>query len=394
MKLFDLSQLVKPLSKVFSAFNTPALKIPGEYSLYITNIEREKDNGNTLNISIETEDLEIVRKICQYYKSLGFTIGMIKLRYKELNYENLDLSILSDLSKTTKIKIKLLYRDLNRLEYYYLDYEDVLAMASTISNTRNYIKSLHLSPLEIIMFAYDLLKEFEAKVNETESYSVDERDPARVLNTDFIVCIGYARLFGELVKDMPGIRVECISLQHQISSLQSEGHMRPLIRVDDEKYNVHGVYALDPTWDSTKTIYFSESEERTPVKSWLSLYVFFLIPLLEYRATFGNETSPQILEIYKNGNMQDYDFDRYFSQLFDRNDLNSLPAYIEAKRPTLETFSLLLENVRKVEGYSEQEIRSEVSKVIELNMLVIRRWNLLNSTRADFFTPESYRINI
>ena len=119
-----------------------------------------------------------------------------------------------------------------------------------INGYADYIKSLNLSPLEQVMFAYDIVRErtYNEK-KENESY-FSSRDLTDVLLGTNIVCVGYSNLLKTILLQL-GIRcrnVACIRKDDE-----HKGHLRNMIYLNDEKYNVEGVYFLDATWDSKKS---------------------------------------------------------------------------------------------------------------------------------------------
>lgn len=119
-----------------------------------------------------------------------------------------------------------------------------------INGYADYIKSLNLSPLEQVMFAYDIVRERTYnEEKENESY-FSSRDLTDVLLGTNIVCVGYSNLLKTILLQL-GIRcrnVVCIRKDDE-----HKGHLRNMIYLNDEKYNVEGVYFLDATWDSKKS---------------------------------------------------------------------------------------------------------------------------------------------
>lgn len=158
------------------------------------------------------------------------------------------------------------------------------------------IKKHNLSPLEEIMYAYDLVRDrVYTKELDSESYVVS-RDLSSVLFGDKIVCAGYIAIFNSVLKNL-GINV----MDYKISRKDNgkKGHVRSLVYVNDKKYHVNGIFMFDPTWDSKKF----EGD-----KSYLTSYKFFCKSKDEFRffdqeyddytlASYSKNLSPRVKKI-------------------------------------------------------------------------------------------------
>ena len=126
---------------------------------------------------------------------------------------------------------------------------DIQKTIKIINGYVDYIKSLNLSPLEQIMFAYDIVRERvynEEKANE--SY-LSSRDLTNVLLGNNIVCQGYANILKSILIQLD---IKCGNIISINKSDETRGHARNLVYVNDKKYGVEGIYFLDATWDSKK----------------------------------------------------------------------------------------------------------------------------------------------
>ena len=281
-------------------------------------------------------------------------------------------------------------------------YEEYQNMRSTIDWYKELISDSQLSPIEKVAYAYDILKTFK--------YTEDQEDLNRsryipaIVTDGKIVCVGYSNFLKQLLAEID-IKAETIGVSTLDKNGAEVGHERNLIRVDDDKYNIHGIYVFDATWDSVKEelsivndngkhIVTDKPEEREILEKFnaLSLYRYFLVPLSEYEQRYPEDSLPHIYKSYKNNNLEeilDYsakrregEFPKITSNidLITQDEIKSLfepdegvltiKKYIEAKRPTLETFKEIITNVRKHEGYSPEAIRDDIEKNIEMhNML-------------------------
>ncbi len=174
----------------------------------------------------------------------------------------------------------------------YLEYESLLY--SITSPARNY------TPFEKLIYAYDIVKKFKEynqpkkdnkNLNGDMSYNSikiknESRDLYRLLNNNYMVCVGYANFLKDLLDklNIPNIKQSVnIDLSAHIASKQLrekigidewkkltpeekynlikeqqifvpktayEGHSRLMVRVSDKKYGIDGIYSSDPTWDN------------------------------------------------------------------------------------------------------------------------------------------------
>ena len=125
------------------------------------------------------------------------------------------------------------------------EYKDTI---DSINQKINDIEKFNFSPLEKIMYAYDMVRDkVYVEVDENEDKMIS-RNLTSALLGDKIVCLGYAKIFKTLVEKL-GIECRNVFLMRPD---KKEGHARNFIFVKDEKYGVDGVYYFDPTWDNKK----------------------------------------------------------------------------------------------------------------------------------------------
>ena len=159
-----------------------------------------------------------------------------------------------------------------------ISYNEYLDTINALDNMAAEIKKFNFSPLEKIMFAYDLVRNrvyLDADKNEEKNTS---RDLTSSLLGDKIVCIGFARIFYSLL--------EMLNIESNIFLLfgKKSGHARNEIYVKDDKYGVDGVYYFDPTWDCKK----AETDN-----SYLLSYKYFAKTYNEMKVFDNNRLIPQ-----------------------------------------------------------------------------------------------------
>ncbi len=283
-------------------------------------------------------------------------------------------------------KTKILNELKNKVGKIYVSFEgelmildDYLEVKATLKYYLDLIKSQKLSPIEQLMYAYDLVKSFNYRANKERP--MDSRSLSGIVKTGDIVCFGYSIFLKQIVKEL-GIKIEKTSIlakQNKVVKSLDEivyimppkhDHARNIVMIDDDKYNIHGVFALDVTYDS--------NEEK---ETGLSRYLYFLIPVIDYHKVFPYDSYPILFSYYLYGNNKkpkDYvknyltnEDDELLEQfkLFFDGEYNSdkYKKYMRAKRLNSEQFKEMLRNVRRAEGYSEELIEEEVEKVSKLN---------------------------
>lgn len=170
--------------------------------------------------------------------------------------------------------------DGNKTERHIREYKSTIDAIDDIVKT---INKYNLSPLEKIMYAYDLVRDrVYTKESENES-NIVSRDLSSVLFGNKIVCAGYVAIFNSVLKNL-GINVMDYIIARKDNN--KKGHVRSLVYVNDKKYNVNGIFLFDPTWDSKKY----EGD-----KSYLTSYRFFCKSKDEFRyfdQEYNNVTLP------------------------------------------------------------------------------------------------------
>lgn len=120
------------------------------------------------------------------------------------------------------------------------------------------IKSKDYSPFEKYIAAYNIVKKFKSYL-ENKNDKSEARYIRKLLNNDYMVCVGYAKLLEELLKRI-GISTYDYSVSTDLSydkgfSVEEKpvkfgAHARVIVKIDDPKYGINGFYVADPTWDN------------------------------------------------------------------------------------------------------------------------------------------------
>ena len=144
--------------------------------------------------------------------------------------------------------------------------EDVIESHNYINMVINRIKSRDFSPLETICYLHIFTTQ-NFKYQEVRETLIP-RSIVGIINYEAIVCVGYSRFVKAIIDKLSinGLRCDNFTTvlkesDKQGNELLSEylsintGHMQNLIYIDDDKYNVHGRYIEDATWDSLNDKY-------------------------------------------------------------------------------------------------------------------------------------------
>ena len=120
------------------------------------------------------------------------------------------------------------------------------------------IKNLDLSSLEKYLAIFNIVKNYK-KYKENVNQKEESRYLRYILDNDYMVCVGFAKLLQVLCEKV-GVEVKELEVSIDVSydggytqeekTVMEAGHARCVVSIDDNKYNVHGLYVSDPTWDN------------------------------------------------------------------------------------------------------------------------------------------------
>lgn len=342
------------------------------------------------DIKFKTSNIKEIVLILDWLDTADYKTDSITLDLENKTYEDIDLLR----NYISKFDIKFDYGGEIKATY-----DEFVTMRASIDWYKELIDSSNLSPFEKLIFAYDILKTFSYRDNESEPYN--PRIIPNILISGDIVCSGYSRLLFEILSE-EGIT----TFTYSISFVEKEvKHRRNIIKLDDDKYDIHGLYTLDATWDRVRNDlslvkdsdgycmyrYDGEMKESDIViekYDALSLYQNFLVPYSDYREVYPDEDS--IPEVFKVAEEEKYTFvDLYYPYLemkmiFGTGDREMAKEYIlNSKKPSLEKFAEALTVVRKAEGYGSL-VDENVRKTIELNIDL----NQSNYSQKNFFVDD------
>lgn len=116
------------------------------------------------------------------------------------------------------------------------------------------VKNSNLSNFEKYIAVYDIVKKYKP-YKENKNDLNQSRQLKNILNNDYMVCVGYSKLLRVLLERV-GIcnkeyNVGVLEVDYKINDTNYLGsHVRNVISIDDDKYDIHGYYLCDATWDN------------------------------------------------------------------------------------------------------------------------------------------------
>lgn len=334
-------------------------------------------NGKLVDVSIDSNDLIDATRFYSYLVNNGCQVNSICVNVEKIDYLNMDLSRYEKLAKETNLTFDYgVGGDPANLE-------EFKGLVASLNWYRNLIKEANLSPTEKVMFAYDIMKTFS--YNESNSSKNDSRAPHRIIETGNIVCAGYANMLKQILKGMDNIKVGDITVDcFDSDGNHLGGHARNIVELDDSKYNIHGIYVLDATWDS-----YQKGLRGVKKYTALDLYRYFLVAPNDYKLLFPNDTVPDIfMSKEKKVNLVNeycYAFEGISVSIEDSKLINTVTEDkvqkdLDARRISLDTFNQMLYNVRLAEGYTQEMMMDEIRKVDKMNLFFMLEKNKENGT--------------
>lgn len=263
-------------------FSESVLDLILDFVIHDKNINELKEGLVDFNIPFFSFAFDMVRKYKKDYKNLcelkNSSNIVINCNLNNIN-KGLDLAVNLNIPATiycTDISLetyKEILKDCNFEEYdncgikiFYQDCNSSVGLATLykishlIGDIVNNIRQYNLSPIEKIMYVYDIVKQRKYKkdnINVRNSCDLD-----KVLTGDFINCSGYSNLFNAILK--------CLGIKAMPLASISKKHQRSIVYVKDEKYNIDGVYVFDPTWDS---------KTNNDDNHYIDKYYYFAMPI-------------------------------------------------------------------------------------------------------------------
>ena len=385
---------IEDLDKVFPYIKSDINKVKvksntGEYSIDIS--------GKDISIEVTDPDMNISAYLFNYFKNKGYNVNDVCFCLTDFmrnpvvkDYTDFDYSLLDSLS--TLVNFKVNYEGNTKTS----SYDDFKGLVMSMKWYRSLLNDYDLSPVEKLAFGYDIMKTFEYKEATNEDV-FESREPYKIIKTGNIVCVGYTNMLAAILKGTEGISFTdfSVSCYKEDDKTLSGYHSRGLVKVDDDKYDIHGVYVVDPTWDSYKK---NGNKRLGNDYTALDLYTYFLISPEDYKKVFPHDSVPNFFKKdyeYLNLNMDNLDsynelsdkdftdkdlFTFNFKELFDSSVSNERKLeYLKGKKLNKKTIMEIVRNTRLAEGFSKENVDKEMDKILEY-------YNKLSNLEIDSLT--------
>lgn len=147
---------------------------------------------------------------------------------------------------------------------------EYIVMDEILSFYQKSIQTFAYSPLEQLIYAYDIVKSTKYQEVEDENDKMQSRNLHRVVLGGEIVCVGFSNLLNALLTKLSIPATES-SVALYRSPEKEEGHQRSIVYLKDEKYGIDGVFICDPTWDAISTLDLGYDTQ-------IDRYNYFLLP--------------------------------------------------------------------------------------------------------------------
>lgn len=349
------------------------------------NVHKPSNSEALIQLFNETKSNSDVWELAKFLRSTD-TLRLDKLMTQNVTIEDIiNLSQKYDLSKYKRTLIKLdnkNYEDIDKLSNLPTDIyikvsgdkgictlDEFKKMREFFNNFTSRYSTYHLSNLEKITLAYDYIKFFS--YNETQDDRLAEsRSIAKSIVSGNIVCEGYSRIFCQLLSEM-GFNSNLIFIEP--NEKEKGGHVRVILNIKDEKYNINDVFAFDPTWDSNhdmSLITHSDGSIGYEIESWLKQgdtiieklpsdirYLFYMVPIHEYSKYFSKEKIEKI-EKYPSGEL--IELSEQLMTILNYDNHKPKDNFI------FDFIQELLYKVKKVEGYKDDQIEEYIHHVIKI----------------------------
>ena len=252
-------------------------------------------------------------------------------------------------------------------------------MIESLKWYRRLVLDNDLSPVERLAFAYDICKTFPYK---SSGKNINDNTLHLIIKTGNIVCLGYNRLLYELVFGIDGVKAsEFYTKIYHTDPKRTVGHSRGIVKLDDDKYDIHGIYFFDITSDRINELYADYYGEQYGA---LSAYRHFLVPIHQYKRFFRNSTYPRMFRGKHNAYKEQFLTKRKLDKIVHSSKQNNrilnkkvigpeiLPIipeditvsefykYLNCKRPDVFDFMDIIINVRYCEGYDNDTLSEEI----------------------------------
>lgn len=229
-------------------YNKAIMKVHS--NILIEDILKSKPMLRTLYHTVEK--VKIVqsgaKEICQFIKNNPLLENKMIIIDKGDNYSYEEaLELKSSLNSKSKYLIKLYDNDL------LITIDEYIQTTFILKQYLDEILQYDLSPIEQIMYAYDISRDRLYQEEDRDDDFYLSHDLTWVLTKNKCVCGGFCRVFNALVKMLGYYADSDYGVMYDNACESDVIHAISIVNVNDDKYNIHGIYIFDPTFDCKKS---------------------------------------------------------------------------------------------------------------------------------------------
>lgn len=131
----------------------------------------------------------------------------------------------------------------------YITLEEMIHMYQTVLYDSETILRNNYSPLEAIYYIYSKYKHRIYQKEDKNEKEATSRSLNQIIKGNKIVCVGYSNYLSAIGSIL---KMAITSLSWTNKNNPEMGHQENIAIINDPKYNIKGVFAVDITWDSKK----------------------------------------------------------------------------------------------------------------------------------------------
>lgn len=212
------------------------------------------------------ESLKDIKKSLLYLQKSGFVVSKCEfyLTYKiTLNLLDHEKDAIKDVNNFLVNKFNAQLRVPNM--YFHMLNNPIIYLAETwglekpmradviLNEVAEKINYKNLSNYEKFLAAYSWATSFTYEEEHSGEHALTSRSLFEVLNGNKIVCYGYSSILKALCDKIgvPTIMEDVVVIEEEnVGELTVGKHSRVVVKMNDEKYGLNGIYYSDPTQDS------------------------------------------------------------------------------------------------------------------------------------------------
>ena len=382
-------------------------KVSTKYAYDYITFEKLKET-NELNIytDISSEQINNLK-----YCNDGTLISISNIYFDEKDYFEDTIDLLNKLEKFDKnlsvriycdkksnLPSSILTRDFGKLNivinYELNDYsiEEYKNEESILDDMIKDIKDSDLSTFEKFISIYNIVKKYKPykEVEDDEDRKLS-RYLKYILYNDYIVCVGFQKLFTALL-DKVGIQSTSYIVDVDTSyddgftledkPIDNVGHSRLLVYIKDEKYNIDGFYISDPTWDND-IMHDKYSNMIMPMDYMQKTLSLFGLKAIDYIFDVHSEEEYN----YKKNLLLDK---KIKNKIVSEDD--DMALYKNIRDSYLDVYTMILETIKKLDTDKYNEIKeSELfKKTNKIVRMAIENKNDIELLKNETFMYEKF----